>query len=176
MIEVHPFGCFVPKNSKYLILGSFTTKEAYNGQQERYIWFYSNGGRNNFWPILESIYGVSLKRRSEMEDLLTSLDITLADIIFQCERKKSSNLDVNLTNIVYAIEDVTRIVTDHPIEKIYFTSRFVEKHFRRIFKTIIQEHPNVKLITLPSPSPRYVLLTKNQKIKRYKKLLPKMAK
>lgn len=173
MIETHPFGSFVPSNSRYLILGSFTTKEAYNGQQEKYVWFYSNGGRNNFWPILEVIYGVNLKTRVEMQNLLTSLNMALADIIYQCERKKSSNLDVNLTNVVYAIDDLTKIITDNPIEKIFFTSRFVENRFRRIFKDLMTEHPQIELITLPSPSPRYVLMTKDQKINRYKELLPK---
>lgn len=55
MIETHPFGCFVPPGAKYLILGSFTTKEAFNADKEKYVWFYSNGGRNNFWPILEEV-------------------------------------------------------------------------------------------------------------------------
>ncbi|MFA6602830.1 MAG: hypothetical protein WCT01_03430 [Candidatus Shapirobacteria bacterium] len=147
MIETHPFGSFIPQNAKYLILGSFTTKEAYNGQQEKYVWFYSNGGRNNFWPILEVIYGVNLKTRVEMQDFLTSLKVALADIIYQCERKKSSNLDVSLTNIVYAIDDVTGIITNNPIEKIFFTSRFVENRFRRIFKEVIKKHSEIELIT-----------------------------
>ena len=174
MIETHPFGSFVPQQARYLILGSFTTKEAYNGQQEKYVWFYSNGGRNNFWPILEAVYGVELKTRKQMEELLTALEIVLADIIYQCERTKSSNLDVNLTNIVYAIDDVTRILTTNPIKKIFFTSRFVEGRFRRVFKTLINEHPEIELITLPSPSPRYVLMTKEQKIKCYKDAMPKL--
>ena len=174
MIEVHPFGSFVPSNSRYLILGSFTTKEAYNGQQEKYVWFYSNGGRNNFWPILEVIYGVNLKTRDEMQGLLTSLSTALADIVLQCERKKKSNLDVNLTNIIYAVDDITRIIADNPIEKIFFTSRFVENRFRRVFKDLLKEYLKIELITLPSPSPRYVLMTKDQKIKRYKELLPKL--
>lgn len=31
MIETHPFGNFVPADAKYLILGSFTGKEAVKG-------------------------------------------------------------------------------------------------------------------------------------------------
>lgn len=173
MIETHPLGSFVPRNSRYLILGSFTTKEAYNGQKEKCVWFYANGGRNNFWPILETIYGVNLKTRAEMQALFISLKIAVADIIYQCERKKSSNLDLNLTNIVYATEEVSRIIRNNPIGKIFFTSRFVETRFRRIFKGMIEEYPEIELITLPSPSPRNVLMTKEEKIRRYREVLPR---
>ena len=174
MIETHPFGVFTPPKAKYLILGSFTTKEAYDDKKkEAYTWFYSNGGRNQFWPILEEIYGTRLQTRGEMQKLFTKLGVALADIIYQCERKKRSNLDKNLTNIVYALEDITKILKNNPITKIFFTSRFVEKEFRKRFKEIVKDCPNIELITLPSPSPRYVLMTKAEKAKKYKELLPK---
>lgn len=35
MIETHPFGNFVPQNSRYLFLGSFTAKPV-----EGYDWFF----------------------------------------------------------------------------------------------------------------------------------------
>lgn len=174
MVETHPFGSFVPSGAKYLILGSFTTKEAFDDEKkEAYVWFYSNGGRNQFWPILEEIYGVKLQTRKEMQQLFSSLGMALADIIYQCERKKHSNLDMSLSNIVYAVEDISHILESNPITKIFFTSRFVEAKFRRIFKNIINRYPSIELVTLPSPSPRYVLMSKSMKVKRYKSLLPR---
>lgn len=172
MIEIHPFGCFVPKNAKYLILGSFTTKEAYDTAKKKdYVWFYSNGGRNMFWPIMETIYGRELKTRKQMQDLLTAKKIGLGDIILQCERRKHSNLDIHLTNVIYAIEDITSVLRNNPIQKIFFTSRYVEKEFKKKFKDLILEYPKIELVTLPSPSPRYVGMTKEEKIRRYKELL-----
>lgn len=172
VIETHPFGSFVPKNARWLVLGSFTTKEAYDEQKKfDYTWFYSNG-RNQFWPILESVYGVKLKSIRDKEDLFTNLRMALADIIYQCERRKNSNLDMHLTNIVYAIEDITRILASKRISKIFFTSRFVETKFRSNFKEVIRRHPAIELVTLPSPSPRYAQMTLSQKIKRYNELLP----
>lgn len=173
MIETHPFGCFVPPQAKYLILGSFTTREAYDStKKDDYVWFYSNGGRNQFWPILEIIYATKLKTREEMQNLFTSLHIALADIILQCERKKLSNLDVHLTNIVYAVEDITEILKNNPMQKIFFTSRFVEKEFKKKFKQLIEQYSNIELITLPSPSPRYAAMSRIDKIKKYKEILP----
>lgn len=176
MIETHPFGSFVPIKAKYLLLGSFTTKEAFDDKKKAaYVWFYSNGGRNQFWPILEETYGLVLRTRVEMQHFFTDLHMALADIIYQCERKKTSNLDINLTNIVYALDDITKILKENEIEKIFFTSRFVENTFRRVFKNVISQYPKTQLITLPSPSPRYAQMTKIEKVKRYKELLPKLG-
>lgn len=175
MIETHPFGVFAPPSAKYLILGSFTTKEAYDAnKKEAYAWFYSNGGRNQFWPILEEIYGTRLQTREEMQKLFTKLSVALADIICQCERRKSSNLDINLTNIVYAVEDITNILENNPITKIFFTSRFVMKEYKKRFKNLIDKYPHIELVTLPSPSPRYAAMSKEEKIKRYSQIFPKL--
>lgn len=176
MIETHPFGSFVPSGAKYLILGSFTTKEAFDEEKkESYKWFYSNGGRNQFWPILEVVYGTRLQTREEMQELLTTLSIAIADIIYQCERRKNSNLDINLTNIVYATEDITQILENNKITRIFFTSRYVESKFRRVFKDVMSRQPDIDLVTLPSPSPRYVQLTREQKLQKYKELLPQLS-
>jgi hypothetical protein len=81
----------------------------------------------------------------------------------------------NLVNIVYNVDAIAEILNSNPIQKIFFTSRFVEMKFRKVFKGIIAHHPSTELITLPSPSPRYALMSKEQKIMRYKELLPRKA-
>jgi len=173
MLETHPFGSFVPPDAKFLILGSFTTKEAYETTKKAsYVWFYSNGGRNQFWPMLEKIYGTNLQTRDQMKKLLTDLKMGIADIIYQCERVKKSNLDINLINITYAVDDIAYVLKTNIITKIFFTSRFVEAKFKSNFKTVITNYPSIELITLPSPSPRYAQMTHDQKLKRYKELLP----
>ena len=166
MIEKHPFGVFVPPNAKYLLLGSFVTKPTHN-----YEWFYANG-RNQFWPILEEVYGAPLQTKNDQQKLFTKLDMAIGDIILECERINNSNLDVNLKCLVFNTKAITQIVEENNIDKIFFTSRYVEKLFRREFKDLILKYPAIELITLPSPSPRYALLTKVQKIVRYKQLLP----
>lgn len=166
MTEVHPFGNFIPKNSNYLVLGSFTTKP-YKG----YDFFYSNG-RNQFWPIIEEVYKVRLETTNKKKILFSKLHIAIADIIYSCERIKNSNLDVNLKDIILN-NTIERILSENNINKIFFTSRFVEKLYRKNFKELIRNYSKINLITLPSPSPRYALLTKKQKVDKYKELLPK---
>jgi hypoxanthine-DNA glycosylase len=173
MIETHPFGVFLPKNAKYLLLGSFTTKEAYDELKKAdYEWFYSSK-RNQFWPIMEIVYGVKLQTRQQKERLFSRLRVAVTDIILSCERLNNSNLDINLCNITFAVKEIGEVLDQNQIQKIYFTSRFVEGKFKSKFKELIDRHTDVELITLPSPSPRFAVLNKIQKAEIYKKLLPK---
>lgn len=166
MIEKHPFGNFVPKKVKYLMLGSFVTKPS-----NPYEWFYANG-RNQFWPIMQEVYGSEFKTKEQQQKLFAELKMALADIILSCERRKNSNLDINLFNITYNIQGVRDIITNYKIEKIFFTSRHVENLFGKVFKDIVQTTKKEELICLPSPSPRYAMMSKTEKITRYKQLLP----
>jgi hypoxanthine-DNA glycosylase len=169
MLETHPFGDFVPNNPKYLLLGSFTTKPA-----EGYEWFYANG-RNQFWPIMEAVFDTKLDTKEKQQHLFIQLNMALADIILSCERKGTSSLDMNLSNITFNTQGLNDILSKKKLECIFFTSRFVEKLFKKQFKELIQKHPDISLITLPSPSPRYAQMSKAQKIEEYKSLLPKLS-
>ena len=172
-IETHPFGAFAPESgARYLILGSFSAKEAAAGTESGYDWFYAVK-RNQFWPILEAVYGGDLGLKQSKVQLFETLHIAIADIIYQCERTSHSSLDSVLTNIVYATAAIATILDHHPIGTIFFTSRFTETRFRREFKDVIGRHPSIELVTLPSPSPRYARMSMSQKVERYRELLPR---
>lgn len=168
MIEKHPFGDFVPKNSEYLLVGSFTGKI----DDLLYDWYYVSK-RNKFWPIMSEVYGVKLQNKEAKQNLFRKLKFALTDIILSCERQKNSNLDMNLKNIVIN-EGINNILIRNKIKKVFFSSRFVEKLFKKYFKNFILNNPEVELVTLPSPSPRYAAMRLDEKIKRYKEVLPKI--
>ncbi len=164
MIEIHPFLSYVPKNARYLLLGSFPGREPGD-------WFYGTK-RSQFWNILESVYDRNLDTKASKEKLFIELKMAISDVIYSAERKNGNNLDNNLINITYNTKIVSEILAKNKIQKIYFSSRFVENIFRKKFKDLIETNTNIQLITLPSPSPRYALMTKEEKIKNYRKLLP----
>lgn len=169
MIETHPFGVFSPPNAKYLLLGSFTAKKPDN--DDSYDWFYVTK-RSQFWSIIESIYNVKLDNKRMKQDLFTKLGIAITDIIYQCERRDGNSLDANLINFVYNTSAIKKLLQENEIKKIFFSSRFVEKEFKKRFKELITEYPTIELITLPSPSPRYAAMSKQEKIKRYMEIFP----
>lgn len=168
MIEVHPFGTFVPQNSRHLLLGTFAGKAAAG-----YDWFYANG-RNQFWPILQEVYDIDFDTKIKKQRLFERLKTAIADIILSCERKNGSNLDTNLTNIVFNTKAIENIFLENNIEKIFFTGRFAEQLFKRQFREVIKQYSETKLVALPSPSPRYAAMSRIEKVNRYKELLPKL--
>lgn len=170
MIETHPFGIFCPKNAEYLFLGSFTGKV----EKSSYDWFFANG-RSQFWPIMEQVFGRDLSTKDKKQGLFIELRMAITDIILSCERKNNSNLDMNLVDMTFNTEAIIKVIEENKLKAIYFSSRFAEKLYRKVFKAIILQHPEIELITLPSPSPRYAAMSKVDKIKRYKELLPRMA-
>jgi double-stranded uracil-DNA glycosylase len=170
MRETNPFKMFYPKNAKYLIVGSFPSINSKKGWS--YDWYYSNG-RNQFWRILEAVYGVDLKTKEQQQKLFTNLAIAITDIILSCERSSISSLDAHLINIEYNVDAITKVLKSRQINTVLVTSRFVEKLFKKVFTDLLQELPELELITLPSPSPRYALMSFKDKVKRYSEVLPK---
>jgi hypoxanthine-DNA glycosylase len=163
MLETHPYPPFVPKEADYLLLGSFP-----GILNSGYHWYYSSP-RNQFWPILERVYGLKLSTKKSKQQLFTRLHLAVTDIIYQCRRLKNNNSDTNLTDIVFNTSAISEILAQNKISVIYFSGRFVENKFRKLFKNI-----PVRMITLPSPSPRYAKMDLAQKIKIYKSLLPEL--
>ncbi len=174
MKETHPFGDFVPPNAQYLILGSFTGKRSEEDIKNGYDWFYGTK-RSQFWPIMEEVFNVPLKTKKEKQTLFNNLKIAITDIILSCERRSNSNLDMNFINIVFNTRALNTIFARNKLKAVFFSSRFVEKLFRKNFKDLRLQYPEIELITLPSPSPRYAAMTRGEKIAQYKKLLPKLS-
>jgi hypoxanthine-DNA glycosylase len=166
MTEKHPFSPFVPPESRYLILGSFPGRKS-TREFPADDWYYGSK-YNQFWKIIELVYGLSLPARAEKEALFQKLGIALSDIIFSCERSVNTNADSNLTNITYNTEIVDEILASAKIEKILFTGKGVYQKFLKHFKV----PENIALIVLPSPSPAFARMNINAKAKEYKKHMP----
>lgn len=169
MFEKHPWGSFVPESANYLLLGSFPGK-----LEEGNNWFYGSP-RNQFWPILENVYGRQLRQKREREELFRQLGMAITDVIKACRREKNSNLDVNLKNIVFNTEDLVDIFENNEIKRTYFTGKFVEYMFARHFRDILSSYPKTEYITLPSPSPRYAILSMKEKAFIYSQLMPRLG-
>lgn len=166
VIETHPFEAFIPKNIKCLIVGSFPGKEQTKTEPGKTHWFYG-APRNQLWRILELVYKKELKDRKDKQRLFEQAGIGMTDVIRSCIRKEGTNLDENLEIKEYNKEVIEKILKQHQ-PKVLFTSRFVEREFKKLFP----DYSNSDI--LPSPSPRYFKLRIEDKAKIYKGKLPKL--
>ena len=164
-IETHPFKPFVPVNATVLIVGSFPGRDITQKKLSEDDWFYGTK-RNQFWNIISEVYSMELKTAAAKKQLFTAKRIAIADIILQARRNAINNSDTNLEVIAYNDKAIKKILAHASFKHIFFTSKFVEKHFLKIFPGITNG------TCLPSPSPRYARMSMKEKIEIYKKMLP----
>ena len=167
IVEQHPFEAFIPHKIKCLIVGSFPGKEQTLREPDETHWFYG-APRNQLWKILEIVYRRELQTRKEKQQLFEEAGIGMTDVIKSCIRTQGTNLDENLEIKEYNRDTIEKILKQHH-PKVLFTSRFVEKEFKKLFP----DYGNTDI--LPSPSPRYFRLTIEDKAKIYKQKLPDLG-
>lgn len=165
LIEKHPFDSFIPDNATKLIIGSFPGMDQVANRQNQEEWYYTT--KNNlFWTILSEVFQTEVNTRKQKEKLLSEQKIAITDILTKVRRTEKSNLDKYLTDLEFN-KSIASIIENNKIDKLFFTSKFVEKHF-------IREYPQFKFgICLPSPSQaanRSISKTMDYKI--YKQLNP----
>ena len=163
-IEIHPHKPFVPPNAKVLILGSFPGKNHATSLLAN-EWFYASK-RNQFWNIMRGVYNQELMATDDKKKLFSKHGIAIADVLLKIRRKENNNQDSNLEIVAYNDKALKKILAENKFESVYFTSKFVEIHFRKLFPAIKNGE------CLPSPSPRYAKLSLQEKIKAYRKKLP----
>lgn len=164
-IETHPFKPFVPPNATVLIVGSFPGRDITQKTIDNDIWFYGTK-RNQFWDIISSVYDVELKTTKDKKELFTKAGIAIGDIFLSVKRKGENNSDTSLEVIAYNDKAIRKILANISFKSIFFTSKFVEKYFLKIFPGIKNGE------SLPSPSPRYARMSKQDKVGYYKLKLP----
>jgi hypoxanthine-DNA glycosylase len=164
VIETHPFEAFIPEKIKCLIVGSFPGKEQTQCKLDKTHWFYG-APRNQLWKILEIVYKRQLRNRKEKQQLFEEAGIGMTDVIKSCIRTHGTNLDENLEIKEYNKEVIDSILKKYQ-PQVLFTSRFVEKEFKKLFPG----YENTDI--LPSPSPRYFKLSIEDKARIYQEKLP----
>ena len=129
----------------------------------------------NGFTVLPTIYfgqsfqkrlEIELKTRTQKENFLTARGIAITDIFKKIRRKEKRNLDKFLTDLEYH-KEIRSIINRYSIKKIFFTSKYVEKHF-------LKEFPEITFgICLPSPSPAAnIPISISEDYKNYKQLNP----
>jgi len=164
-IETHPFKAFLPENVTTVIVGSFPGREVTHKVLTEDEWFYGTK-RNQLWKIIAAVYGTELSTKAEKQALFKKHGIGMVDIFLKVKRKENNNTDNNLEVVEYNDKAIKKILKNQNLTSIFFTSKFVEKAFLKLF-------PEVKIgECLPSPSPRFARMSLQQKIDYYREKLP----
>lgn len=148
----HPFEEFIPKNATKLIIGTIPParfcfdKNGKQGELELCdVNFYYGSRDNDFWPLNSKATGweFTCDRNAvkSREDFLQSNSLGIMDMIEECERKKSSALDKDLT--VKKRKDLGRILLENPsINTLIYTSEFVKNQVNIELSTYHHSLPN----------------------------------
>ncbi len=165
-IETHPFKAFIPENARIIILGTFPGRDVTHKQLTEDDWFYGTK-RNQFWKIISGVYEIELSSKKDKQDLLNKHGIGIADLFLKVKRTGNNNTDSNLEVIEFNDKELKSVLENSNIKKLFFTSKFVEKIFSKLFPQFTFGE------CLPSPSPRFATMSLSEKIKNYKIKLTK---
>ena len=114
---------------------------------------------------MEKIYGVNLPTRDSKKALFQDHNIGLIDVIKACRRKKASNLDTDLVDIVWNKPEFDLILTENNIKNVFCTGKAVAQIFQKWY-------PEQPCVALPSPSPLYAAMRFDDKLNFYKTVFP----
>jgi hypoxanthine-DNA glycosylase len=142
-IETHPFEPWYFDGATTLILGSFP---CYNGISYG-DWFYCGSGKSEFWKLLSDTFGLPVESLEQKRELCLQHGLALSDVAYRIVRTKNNCSDANLKIIEHNKEGILKCLTPG-ITKVLFTSKFVEREFRKIFPDLI-----IPTEVLLSPSP-----------------------
>ena len=139
-MTVHPIDPVYNESSRVLILGSFPSVKS------REEGFFYGHPQNRFWKVIAAVYHADTpKTIEEKRSFLLEHRIALWDVIASCEIKGSS--DSSISNVV--ANDLTDILKDAPIEKIFVNGKAAQKYYEAYAKNKIEREATY----LPSTSP-----------------------
>ena len=152
----HPFDAIVDNHSKILILGSFPSLKSFEQN------FYYAHPRNQFWPIMEQLFNVTLKSNDERRDFALQHGIALWDTYGALRREDGNSSDANLKDL--EPNDFHAFFKKYPnIRHVFFTGRKAEQGYKKHFSDI--ELPTT---LLPSTSPAYAAMKFEEKLEHYR--------
>ncbi len=141
MIEIHPFGNFVPPNAQCIILGSFPT----HNKNWRFNSFYP-GRANFFWRMLSEIYKHPFhhikgeEAAKERMALCNEKGIAISDTIYSCTRKVATSSKDSDLEVVEKM-DILKILKAHKsIHTIILTGSSGQVSAHRVFYEHLAEN------------------------------------
>ena len=156
MHQTHPFDPIADGNSKVLILGSFPSIASFEND------FYYAHPRNQFWPIMEALFGVTLPDNEAKRKFTLKTGIAIWDVYGSLRRLKNNSSDANLSDPVP--NDIPAFLRRHPgIKTVFCTGKKAYDGLRKHFPDL-----KIPVLPLPSTSPAYAVMKFDEKLAAYR--------
>ena len=159
----HPFDPIIDKHSKVLILGSFPSIRSFADN------FYYAHPRNQFWPIMQTLFDVTLQSNAGKKAFALKYGIALYDTYGSLRRSQNNSSDSNLSDL--QPNDIPELLQKYPqIKKIFCTGRKSFDGMKKHFPDLA-----VPVELLPSTSPAYAAMKFDQKLAAYQAVRDALA-
>lgn len=147
-----------------LILGSMPGQASLDADQ-----YYAHA-RNNFWPIMQILFGGSIESYKDRLALAQHNRIAIWDTLKHCIREGS--LDSRIEKNTVVANDFTALLLRHQkIETIAFNGKAAEAWFRKLVVLELPAGREINFASLPSSSPAMATLTLEQKAEHWREAL-----
>lgn len=138
-----------------MILGSFPSIKSFEDN------FYYAHPRNQFWPIMESLFDVKLPDNNAKKEFALEKHIALWDTYGSLVRSENNSSDANLSDLVP--NDIRAFLELHPnIKYIFCTGKKSYDGLLKHFKNL-----DAEVVLLPSTSPAYAAMGFDKKLQKY---------
>lgn len=150
--EIHPYGEFIPKKARAMIVGSFPIGKFTDPSRRHEIKphehdFFFGGEKNLLWKLLGDVFNWPVRSKKEIQQMLEAHGLAVGDVIQSCCRRGGGASDSDLFDIKWN-ENLLKVLSLNKISKVYFTSRKVAVWFNKLFP----ESDHLEKVTLISPS------------------------
>ena len=157
-MPVHTIPPVFDQNSRILILGSFPSVKS------RESAFFYGHPQNRFWRMLAAVYHtVTPFSTEEKISLLLKHHLALWDVIAECSI--SGSADASIKDAVP--NDVSRILSAAPINKIIVNGKTAEKYY----KHFLLPQTGIQAVALPSTSPANARISFNELVAAWQQAL-----
>ena len=153
------FDPIVGKIANVLILGTFPSEESLKQKQ-----YYAHP-RNLFWDMIAAICGTGKVDDYEKRcDLVKSKGIAIWDVLKSCDREGSSDGQIRRGHFI--INDISSFISEHSVKVIIINGKKAAILFKQCVEpATFPSRP--RILILPSTSPAYASLSKQQKLERW---------
>lgn len=150
------FEPIIGKAAKILILGTFPSEESLKQKQ-----YYAHS-RNVFWDMIAAICGTGgINDYKKRCDLARNEGIAIWDVLKSCDREGSS--DGRIRGDHFIVNDFGYFLSKHSFKAIFFNGQKAAMLFKRYVEPV-KVLSQLQLVTLPSTSPAYATISKQQKL------------